>query len=126
MATKFHIRNEIVLKNCISFISQLPFGGWVVEIKKTKRSNPQNNYWHKLVDILGKGLGYKPEEMKAILKDSFLGYDEIEYAGRLIKVPRKTSDLNTEQMAELITKTLALGMEMNIHLPDASYFGLEE
>lgn len=80
---------------------------------REKRNNKQNNYFHLLVEILSNELGYDPDEMKEILKFKFIRVEAKHWI-----YTKKTSELNTEAMAEFTEKIILWAWsELNITLP---------
>lgn len=120
----YRIINEEIKANCIQEIESL-YGPWEVNIRKAKRSLPQNNYWHKLVDIIADFTGDDPEEMKLKLKYELLPLKEVEVKGVKHLYPISTTELTKEQFSPLIEKTLFIGHQLGLTMPLASFYGLE-
>lgn len=86
-----------------------------VECKRwrEKRNNNQNNYFHLIVQILADELWYDKDEMKEILKFKFIRVEAKHWI-----YTRKTSELNTEEMAKFTDNILKWSAtELNIILP---------
>ena len=74
-------------------------------IRRPRRSNPHNDYWHTLIRQVADKTGYTVEESKFLLKGEILGYEMVTINGKGIAQPRPTSDLTTDEMSELIERT---------------------
>ncbi len=80
-------------------------GDYYLELKETHVRSPiQNNYYWRIVDILGEDLGYTKSEMHNVIKDYF----EIE----------STKHLSQTEFAKFIDDIIIwAGSEMGITLP---------
>ena len=74
-------------------------------IRRPRRSNPQNMYWHTLIRQVSDKTGYTVEESKFWVKGEILGYEMVTINGKGIAQPRPSSDLTTDEMSELIERT---------------------
>ena len=74
-------------------------------IRRPRRSNPQNDYWHTLIRQVADKTGYTVEEAKFWVKGEILGYEMVTIHGKGIAQPRPSSDLTTDEMSELIERT---------------------
>jgi len=119
------LRNEDIKKRCIEEIESL-YQPMQVKITKQKRSNDQNAYWHKLVDVISSFTGDDPEEMKVRLKYEMVPLREIDVKGVKHLYPISTTELNKEQFSLLIEKTLFVGHQLGLTMPLASHYGLVE
>lgn len=96
-----------------------------IEIKKAKRSLPQNNYYFGIVVQMVKtamnefGNDFSSEETHEFLKAQF-NYKEVEITdGHYINVPRSTTKLDTVGFQEFILKIQQFASEMlGIYIPD--------
>ena len=82
--TEIIIRNQSLLDRVIRVMTMLSLDEiWLVTIEKysPKRSDSQNNFYWKWVDILGNHCGYNKEEMSTELKRLFLPA-----TGRTVKI----------------------------------------
>jgi hypothetical protein len=106
--------------------------GWeqVLRIKKDSRSLRQNRTFHgwmteisqKFAEATGR---FAPAKWwKEYFKEMFLGEESFEVNGKVVTRTRHTSDLNTADMAEFMTKVdHYCGSELNIYvtLPGQDY-----
>jgi len=122
--TTFRLINEQVKANCIAHIEGL-YGPYEVCIKKTKRSNAQNSYWHMLVGILASHTGHDPDELKLRIKYEALPLKEIEVRGVKHLYPISTTQLTKEQFSGLIEATLIIFHQLGLVAPVTGYFGME-
>lgn len=120
---KYVLRNETVIENCIAEIRQSL--GKTVEIKDTKRSNQQNALMWMLITAIAKETGYTPDALHETLKVRWLGVNKRIVEGIELVEANSTTKLTKPQFGEYIDKIYALGAELNIQLPDPSYWGLE-
>jgi hypothetical protein len=86
----------------------------IVRKDRKNRTDQQNKYyWGAIIEILGKELGYTPEEMHEALKWQFLKKNGI------IPTVRSTTELSTSDFKEYIEKIkIWAAEEMDIFLPD--------
>jgi len=82
--------------------------------KKQTRSQQQNAYyWGVVLDIIGKDLGYLPEEAHQIFAEMFLSYGKDSR-----KFVKSTTKLNTKEMEEYLEKVRRFAsMELSIFIP---------
>jgi len=95
------------------------------DVYDEKRTNPQNNYLHKLIRIFAKGLTDQGKRMslddlKYELKQSgVFGYSEYEIKGELKRRPKDTHELNIAEISESIEIIKEIASKYEIYLPDA-------
>lgn len=89
-------------------------GSVTITIKKTKRSRSlrQNAYYWLILTLLGKELGYTPEEMHDTFKAKFLY--KLDHG---LKIPQSTTSLDIVEFIEYLEKIIAIAIELNITLP---------
>ena len=82
--------------------------------KKQTRSQAQNAYyWGVVLDIIGKDLGYEPEEAHQIFTEMFLSYEKDSR-----KFVKSTTKLNTKEMEQYLEKVRRFAsMELSIFIP---------
>ncbi len=99
---KMILLNRTEFDNAISKLQ----GDYYIELKETGvRSAQQNNYYWKIVDILGEELGYTEQEMHATIKNHF----NIE----------STKTLSTKEFAQFIERLIRwCAVDLNIVIPD--------
>jgi hypothetical protein len=82
---------------------------------RKQRSLPENNYFHGVVVVVfSEFTGYDEEESKDILKAKFLSYQD-EKTG--ITRVRHTSDLNTAEFEDFMSKCRMWGDSLGIYIP---------
>ncbi len=79
-----------------------------VTITPPRRSNPQNDKWHKLLRAIAQQTGHSVEEVKHAVKLEFLGEETFVFKGSEFVRPRSSSGLTENEMSQLITQTEAL------------------
>lgn len=95
------------------------------EVRKQKRSNPQNSYYWSVVVQMMKaamneyGNDFSTEETHEFLKAQF-NYKEVELLeGHYVNVPRSTTKLDTSGFQEYVLKIQQFASEMlGIYIPD--------
>jgi len=99
---KMSLLNRTEFDNAISKLQ----GEYYIELKETGvRSAQQNNYYWKIVGILGEELGYTEQEMHATIKNHF----NIE----------STKTLSTKEFSVFIERIIRWSaVDMNIVIPD--------
>ena len=99
---KMSLLNKLEFDKVISKLQ----GEFYIELKETGvRSAQQNNYYWKIVDILGEELGYTEQEMHATIKNHF----NIE----------STKTLSTKEFAKFIERLIRWSaVDLNIVIPD--------
>lgn len=99
----------------------------VIKPYKAQRSNPQNRYMHYAFNLVADHYGYEMEDVKELMKDKFLGYEEVEIAGQIIKKLKSTTDLNTEQQEIFMDKVRRFWLEFDgFIIPLPNEIDLEE
>lgn len=96
-----------------------------IEVRKQKRSNPQNSYYWSVVVQMMKaamneyGNDFSTEETHSFLKAQF-NYKEVELLeGHYVNVPRSTTKLDTTDFQEYVLKIQQFASEMlGIYIPD--------
>ena len=106
----------------VARIMQLPPGHWDVKVTKhkAKRSVSQNAMWQALVNAIALHSWESPGRMKDILKNLFLGCEEVEVLGEKHMVLRETSALTPEEFSNLIEQTTALAIEYGVPLQEVA------
>jgi len=114
--------------NCIEYLKHVLIGKpLTVEISRTsKKSRNQERYWHMLIGIVADHTGDDPEILKMQFKYEWLPLRAVKtMSGKEYLIPPSTAGLTKEQYADLITRTLAIGHELNLVMPLASFYGME-
>ena len=99
---KMSLLNRAEFDNAISKLQ----GEYYIELKETGvRSAQQNNYYWKIVGILGEELGYTEQEMHATIKNHFN--------------VNSTKTLSTKEFSVFIERLIRWSaVELNIVIPD--------
>lgn len=121
MEATFNIINEKILDNCRKAIAL----GYVVEIKKKRKTRQQEKYLHAIINIIAKDQGVDPEDLKDDLKIPVLGFTEHTYAGKTYLRAKSSRGISDEQYGKLIDAALMMANFLNITLPPKQYFGME-
>lgn len=122
----FIITTEKVRNNAIKHLLSLPLNVWQMDVKKISKSRQQEKYWHKLVGIIANHVGEDKEEFKMQLKYEWLHLHEVKTRnGDTYLYPESTAKLSKDKYAELITKTLALGMDLGLVMPRPEDLGMK-
>lgn len=125
--TTYYLKSQDVLFNLILELQSLPLGKFEVSIKETGRTRRQEKYWHKLVNIVADFMGENRKKFREDLKYYFLGLKEVtSFTGEKYNRLVSTTEITKAEYSILIEKTLMLGAELGLTMPDASFFGLEE
>lgn len=98
------------------------FEGKDVEItferKRSKRSDNQNRYWWACMEILGKELGYRKDEMHEICKFMFLKTEKVdENTGEAFQYLRSSTELNKMEFSDMTSNLIQWASEHGIILP---------
>lgn len=126
MESTYIVRNELVKRNLINAILDLPIGDWKVEIRKASKTPPQRNLWHKYVSVLAEFTGYTKEQMKHMLKQNVLGLETWkDRKGKTYTAVPSTEQLSKEDYSRLIDETIMIAGKINCDLPPATMYGLE-
>ena len=90
--------------------------------RKNNRSNNQNAYyWGVVLDMLGKYLGYFPDEIHEVLKQKFLPKKSLVFKSEEIIIAESTTTLDTqgfEDYLEMIRTWASSELQFYIPLPN--------
>jgi len=125
MSAFFVLKDLQRVQNCISYLNEMAPSGQTVKIDKPKRSLPQNNYWHMLIDIIAKHTGDDPEDLKDRIKFTVLPKRELTVGSDTYLLPGRSSTLSKEDFSRLVDATVMLGTELGLTLPTPGFYGLE-
>ena len=115
---KYILRDKQRRENCKDYIDKLDDKIYEVFIKlyKKNRSVAQNNtYWMWLADM-SPDIGYTTKELHEVLKVRILGVDRRVVDGVELVIPKSTTELDTKEMAEYLTKVEILAATLGIKL----------
>ena len=120
-------KRHIIESMIVSHFSQFPEDDKaVIEIKQDKdnRSTKQNRLYWEWINVLGTETGYTKDEMHTILRDKFLGYNEVTTKTEVIKELRSTTKLKVGEMKDYLEKIDIFASEYGIVLmrPDDLYY----
>ena len=121
----YRIINEQVRQNCIREISEMPLECFQVDIKEIKRSNAQNRFYWRILQIIGKELGYKTDDLHEAMKRQFIGTEQgKDLFGNLYIKPKSSAKLKKAEFTEYLNKVMAFAYRENIVIPTQDYYGL--
>lgn len=104
------------------------FAGHEVEIeirkRRSKRSLRQNSAYHASIQPLAEHLGYTVEELKLVMLGGCFGWHTV--AGAQMPDRMHTSELNTEDFADLMAYTMQIAAENDIVILDPSQWKAEK
>ena len=120
-------KRHIIESMIVSHFSQFPEDDKaVIEIKQDKdnRSTKQNRLYWEWINVLGTETGYTKDEMHTILRDKFLGYNEVTTKTEVIKELRSTTKLKVGEMKDYLEQIDIFASEYGIVLmrPDDLYY----
>ena len=87
-----------------------------IERKRTKRSEQQNNYYHKCIDIICEYTGYTHDEQCAIFKQLYLPQKKT-WRGRPVQITKSTTELSKSEFWTYMDLIIREAAEMRIELP---------
>lgn len=99
-------------------------GDWIsmlLENKRPKRSEEQNNYMHLYFSLIALSCGHTMEEIKIWAKGKILSKGITEVFGDKVRVVKETSKLNISECCEFMNRLQDL---TNIPLPDPTPFNI--
>ena len=76
-----------------------------IQIRRPRRTNPQNDMWHQQLRRLSNVTGHTLEECKDAVKQEVLGIDIIEIGSKKYSRPPSSADLPMDMMSLLIERT---------------------
>lgn len=90
----------------------------VVERKRTKRSKEQQGYyWGVILPYISEHTGHTSEELHEVFKHKYLSQKVI-WRGGEMSIPRSTTVLSTNEMAEYLTNIILEAGELGIQVPE--------
>jgi hypothetical protein len=90
----------------------------IIEIKEDKdsRSTKQNRLYWQWIKVMTE-TGYTKDEMHVIMRDKFLGYEEVTTKTNVIRVLRSTTDLKVGEFKDYLEQIDIFASEYGIVLP---------
>lgn len=99
-------------------------GDWAsmeITLKKPKRSESQNSFYHVYLSLIEISSGHTIEELKAWVNEDILGKGISEVFGHTTRIVGHTSDLNMSEFCEMMNQ---IQERTNIPIPDPSIFNM--
>jgi hypothetical protein len=90
-------------------------------VKRPKRSESQNNFYHLYLDLISLSSGHTMDELKAWVRETILGKGIREVFGEKIRVVGSSADLNTSEFCEMMN---TIEEKTGIPIPDPAPFNL--
>lgn len=87
--------------------------------KRKNRSTHQNAYyWGVILPVIAHESGHSIDELHEIFKRMFLVPQEIEYRGKVIRIPGSTANLSIMEFSDFCERVRAEAATMGIAIPD--------
>ena len=112
-------KRNIIETMVVSHFSEFPEDdNAIIEIKQNldSRSTKQNRLYWQWIKVMTE-TGYTKDEMHSILRDKFLGYDEVTTKTNVIRVLRSTTDLKVGEFKDYLEQIDIFASEYGIVLP---------
>ena len=112
-------KRHIIETMVVSHFSEFPEDdNAIIEIKQNldSRSTKQNRLYWQWIKVMTE-TGYTKDEMHSILRDKFLGYDEVTTKTNVIRVLRSTTDLKVGEFKDYLEQIDIFASEYGIVLP---------
>jgi hypothetical protein len=112
-------KRNIIETMVVSHFSEFPEDDdAIIEIKQNldSRSTKQNRLYWQWLTVMTE-TGYTKDEMHSILRDKFLGYDEVTTKTNVIRVLRSTTDLKVGEFKDYLEQIDIFASEYGIVLP---------
>ena len=99
-------KDKVTDTGAVAWLLKPPEGHWYVHIGTGSeiRTLAQNNFFHKILDIWGKDLGYSLEEMKCLVKKELGLFKESENkkTGEKFIIYESSRDWNKEKFSKVV------------------------
>ena len=112
-------KRNIIETMVVSHFSEFPEDdNAIIEIKRNldSRSTKQNKLYWQWLTVMTE-TGYTKDEMHVIMRDKFLGYEEVTTKTDVIRVLRSTTDLKVGQMKDYLEQIDIFASKYDIVLP---------
>jgi hypothetical protein len=112
-------KRHIVESMTVSHFSEFPDDDdAIIEIKRNldSRSTKQNKLYWQWLKVMTE-TGYTKDEMHVIMRDKFLGYEEVTTKTNVIRVLRSTTDLKVGEFKDYLEQIDIFASEYGIVLP---------
>jgi hypothetical protein len=103
----FILRNKEILARCKLYLDGLDFAKPIeVSIRefKSRRNSPQNRLYWSTVNGIAERMGKNPDVLHEYFKQLFIGYDEEEIGGTIVKHGLSTTTLDVHEFSDYVTK----------------------
>jgi hypothetical protein len=114
-------KRHIIESMIVSHFSQFPNDEKaIIEIRQDKdnRSTKQNRLYWEWVSVIGNELGYTKDETHMLLRDKFLGYNEVTpKSGEIIRELRSTTKLKLGEFKDYLEQIDMFVAQYGIILP---------
>lgn len=113
-------KQQIIEAMVKAFYSEHDVEQAIIEIKESKltRSQKQNSLYWEWITVIGNELGYTKDETHMLLRDKFLGYNELTTKkGEAIRELRSTTKLKVGEMKDYLEQIDKFVAEWGIMLP---------
>tara|TARA_R100001530_G_C4217225_1_gene128987 strand:- start:63 stop:452 length:390 start_codon:yes stop_codon:yes gene_type:complete len=127
MKKRWVIRSEEVREKCLKNLSEVvidkdKYMEIILRPYNKNRSLEQNDMFHGWCGAIADTTGHTKEEIKEILVETVFGVEEyLNLNGEVRGRVRSTSDLNVNEMSDLIERTIQVGAELGASPPEISY-----
>ena len=112
-------KRNIIETMVVSHFSEFPEDdNAIIEIKQNldSRSTKQNRLYWQWIKVMTE-TGYTKDEMHVIMRDKFLGYEEVTTKTDVIRVLRSTTDLKVGEFKDYLEQIDIFASEYGIVLP---------
>lgn len=120
----YHLKTEDIRINALKAVREAQLG-LVVEIRKPRRTLPQNDLWHLWIDLMAAQSCCAPADMKVAVKRKILGIREVidPLTGEVSYTDWESHTMDKEQFSRLMNETGAIAMDMwGLSLPSGRDF----
>lgn len=126
MKKVFNLFSENDWSACFDYLLNLRGKGRLtvtIDKYRNKRSTSANAYyWSVCIPALSEHFGYRADEMHTVLLGTYTGWEERNFRGMALRVPRRTSTtpevMDTMDFMGLIQTAQQIAAEEGIILPD--------
>jgi len=91
------------------------------ELKRSRSNNQNRYYWGVVIEIIGRELGYHPEEVHEVLKNQFLPVRTLSIGDDEYKISGSTAKLSTKEFEDYLERVrtwAASNLSIVIPLPN--------
>ena len=95
----------------------------VQKYRKKRSLNANAYYWSVCIPVLAEHFGYRSDEMHTCILGAYVGWEQRNFRGQLVYVPRRTSTtpevMDTMDFTNLIECAIQIAAEEGIIIPSA-------